>query len=232
MLAMKWLGINWRQSVAEFVVIVFGVLAALAVDQWWTEREDRNTEAEYISRIRADLQSDIDGFLWFEEIFEIKANVIRGLRDYPDSDLLSRDQETLMQELVFSGFIALPDSFSTTFDELVSTGRLALVDSAERRDALSRYYSGFEHISAIVFEPEGEYKRVLWESFPAEFLDRDSKKPNLIDPAVFSEGLEGLLADSRLRAAANAEIVYADMLVSYSSQFRIRAEQLLKLLEE
>ena len=41
---MNILKINWQQTATEFVVIVVGVLAALAVDEWRSERNDRQIE--------------------------------------------------------------------------------------------------------------------------------------------------------------------------------------------
>ena len=233
MLAMKWLGINWRQSVAEFVVIVFGVLAALTIDQWWTEREDRNTEAEYISRIRADLNQDIRNFTWIEEVFETKARIIKDLRDQPVSALLSRDLEALLQDLVFSGYYGLPETRSTTFDELSSTGRLMLIQDVALRDGLSRYHVHHEFMSELLLvQFHGDYLRLLHESLPGELLYQWLLSNNLDDPEALQRGLDVLKSDPRLVAAANAEIRYAVSQIYTTRRFRNLAEELLELLQE
>lgn len=227
---MRKIAIDWSRAGTEFFVIVLGVLVALAVDQWWSDREDRRVEAEYLSRIKEDIASDIESFRRLEEIFAIKEEVTTNLRDYPDSDLLSMSPDELSRNLVFSGFVAFPDSTSTTFDELVSTGRFALIQSIELRDALSQYYSSFEHISEIMFEPPGDYKKVLWESFPAELLVRGQSGDDVVDAEEFSNGLDSLLSDSRLKTAANSEMVYANTLIYYLSGNRRQAQQLLELM--
>ena len=159
MAIMSNFGVNWQKTSTEFAVIVFGILAALAVEDWRSEREDRITEFEYLVRIRADIQADIDNFKHLERVFQSKAKTIKELKDHPDLNLFLQDPIELMQGLRSSSYVALPDSRSTTFDELMSTGRLALIESVELRDALSQYYSGFEHISAILFDPVGDYRR-------------------------------------------------------------------------
>ena len=151
--------------------------------------------------------------------------------DRPDSDLMSSSPNELVRSLVFSGFVALPDSTSTTFDELVSTGRFALIQSIELRDALSQYYSSFEHISKIMFEPPGDYKKVLWESLPGELLIRGQTDDVVVDSDEFSSGMDILLSDPRLKTAANSEMVYANTLHYYLSGKRRQAEQLLELIE-
>lgn len=46
-------GVNW--FLAEFVVVVAGVLVALAVSAWWQSRLDRQHETEYLQQLDADL---------------------------------------------------------------------------------------------------------------------------------------------------------------------------------
>ena len=52
--------IIWPRAIGEFVIIVMGVLAALAVDEWRGEYNDRKTEVDYVNRLRVDLERDID----------------------------------------------------------------------------------------------------------------------------------------------------------------------------
>ena len=53
------LATHGQRWAGEFVVIVLGILAALAVDSWSKDREDRQLEREYLSRIKDDLQWDL-----------------------------------------------------------------------------------------------------------------------------------------------------------------------------
>ena len=50
---------HWRRGVswflAEFLVVVAGVLVALAVSAWWQGRLDRQHETEYLQQLDADL---------------------------------------------------------------------------------------------------------------------------------------------------------------------------------
>ena len=214
----------------EFVVIVFGVLVALAVDEWWSEREDRITEYEYLARIRADIQADIDNFKRLEGLFQLKGETIKDLKDHPDSDLYSRDPAILIQGLRSSSYVALPDSRSITFDELLSTGRLALIESVEQRDALSKYYSGFAHISTILINPIGDYRRLLYESLQPGLLIRSRSLSHFGDSTDIQSSLERLMSHPDFLPAANAEIAYADSLLYWLERYRSEAERLLESL--
>ncbi len=224
--------INWQQSATEFVVIVVGVLAALAVDQWRSERDDRKTEAEYITRLRIDVEADIENFNRFERILEGKAHFLQSLLDDTIDSVFADDTRGLMEAKEYSSYRALPDSVSTTFDELQSTGRLALIQDLAQRDALSKYYSGFEHISAILSEPFGNYRRLMAETIPAAVTREWRLSNNISKPDEFRQSLKLLQASPDARAAINSEIVYATSMQFYLSKFRNQAENLRRLLNQ
>jgi hypothetical protein len=46
----------WKRLLAEFAVIVAGVLIALAVDAWWGRRQERERAEEYLEQLLVDFQ--------------------------------------------------------------------------------------------------------------------------------------------------------------------------------
>ena len=46
----------WKRLLAEFAVIVAGVLIALAVDSWWERQQERNHAEEYLEQLLVDFQ--------------------------------------------------------------------------------------------------------------------------------------------------------------------------------
>ncbi len=64
---------HYRRWVGEFVVIVLGILAALAVDSWSEDRGNHILEQEYLARIKEDVEWDL------AEIEEaIQASILQG----------------------------------------------------------------------------------------------------------------------------------------------------------
>ena len=47
--------INWGQAAGEAVLILLGVLLALAADTWWEARSERRTEREYLNALAIEL---------------------------------------------------------------------------------------------------------------------------------------------------------------------------------
>ena len=229
---MNILKINWQQTATEFVVIVVGVLAALAVDEWRSERNDRQIEADYLLRLQTDIQADIEVFYGFEQVLETKASFLQSLLDDTiDSDFLD-DTHSLMKANDYSSYMALPDSVSTTFDELQSTGRLALIQDLAQRDALSKYYSGFTHISAILSKSDSNYRRLSSETVPGAIAREWRLSKSISRPDEFRQSLKHLQANPDAQAALNSEIAYASSMQYYLALYRNQAEYLLDLLNQ
>jgi hypothetical protein len=58
--------VNWKYAVGELVLIVLGILVALAANAWYARYDDRREEREYLREIRAALQADLS---------DVRANV-------------------------------------------------------------------------------------------------------------------------------------------------------------
>jgi len=130
-----------RRLIGEFTVIVVGVLTALAVDQWSQARQDRSTEASYLARVEADLVADS---AMLETRIRSSGQGLDRLRalfiEVQAADRvvdLSGDDEDWFY-LVGDGFA--PSATRSVFDELISTGRLGLIEDEEVRTTLLSYY--------------------------------------------------------------------------------------------
>ena len=136
---------------AEFVVIVAGVLAALAADGWRAERIDLAAEAEFLGRLRGDLEADTAELAKTQRMIEVKYSVLASLsRDGIDPEEI--DPVRLATDLARA--TAWTWSFQTvhdvTFQELRSSGRLNLIRNADLRSQLSSYYSAYQNMAATV----------------------------------------------------------------------------------
>ncbi len=122
--------------VAEFMVIVVGVLVALGVDSWASAQADRALEREYLLRLLDDVRYD------HAELDFVRAVTVSGLI-YADSLLLEPEAwdepDHLIGAILIAANARTPDLSRNTLRELVSSGRIALLRSAEVRIALAEY---------------------------------------------------------------------------------------------
>ena len=52
------IGTRWRWLFWETLIIVLGVLIAFAVNDFWSDRLDRELEIQYLKRLHADIKTD------------------------------------------------------------------------------------------------------------------------------------------------------------------------------
>ena len=129
----------WRILSLEFVVVVLGILCALAADSWWQSVQERTIENEYLLRLAGDLQISRDSLI--AEMASHRRNadstrlVLIELRTGPNPG----GNELLRNALGFGTTLNVWYPYHTTYEELLSTGNLALISSATLRAALGAY---------------------------------------------------------------------------------------------
>ena len=229
----KRFGKAFQAPLTQFVIIVTGVLVALAADEWRGTRHDRMLEARYLERLRGDLEWDTANFAGFYNVaLRAKAQL---LRDLMANDALTRlmARESLVEDLSYSGFVLLPANRPATFEELQSTGNLSLIRDIELRGLLSRYYSGYDHISRVILaRTVGNYRTLLESSLPGTAF-YDWRVNGLVpDSSELRLGLQALIASPTLTGAVNAELAYTAAMSFYLRQYHRHAAELLVKLDE
>jgi len=130
---------RWRWLGIEFVVIALGVLAALFVDTWVEDRQNAERAEVYRERLTIDLKRDIANL---DSVTEYYTNVRKfGLATLADLDGLERLDDF---SLLYAAFNAAEEwAFvleSSTYNDLQSTGGLALISDVQLRIDLADYH--------------------------------------------------------------------------------------------
>lgn len=135
-------GWDWRRGArwfgAEFLVVVTGVLVALAVGAWWQGRQDAGTETAYLRQLVADLREteqaadQADAFLAPVD----RAGSLLWLAFY-ESTPPARD--SLLAWAERSMWTSSVRPVVGTAEALVATGDLALVRDDSLRTAITAY---------------------------------------------------------------------------------------------
>ncbi|MDX1579448.1 MAG: hypothetical protein R3266_13255 [Gemmatimonadota bacterium] len=132
--------IPFGRLLAEFAVIVIGVLVALLTESWWQERGERREEREALVRIHDEIVADSLRLqrtgLWLD--FVIPA------ADRVPEILTGRDTLPLTGQLALLYAAATVNQTGYlfwTWDELRETGRTGLIRDPEVRASLVRYFA-------------------------------------------------------------------------------------------
>jgi len=125
---------------AELVVIVVGILLALAFDGWAQQRADRELETEYLARLVQDLVADsteLVGLLGHFTFRQEMTALLRGALAHPSA--YEGDLDALLGSVVVATLD--PGEFSpstATLREMEGTGNLTLLRAPRLRGVLMR----------------------------------------------------------------------------------------------
>jgi hypothetical protein len=125
---------NIIRSLLQGVGVVVGILIAFGIDAWWDTRGEHRLEAEYVSSLRSEIRAALG---------EVASDLAsrRRLNDQldiflSDGPLPPDSLRALLRAASTVSNIAPP---SAVLDDLVSSGRLQLLRSAELREGLMLY---------------------------------------------------------------------------------------------
>ena len=160
--------LDYRNAVAEVLLITLGILLALGIDQWQNSKADRAMEADYISRFKQDLSADLNSLEFWIGVMESKRSFIAGLmaEDF-DTLLEEQEPEEFWESFNRSSLPGLPPLSTATYDEILSSGNFGLIQSTIIRNLLSRHYSNNRArvVGMREFAPSG-YNTLFLARFP------------------------------------------------------------------
>ncbi len=129
-----------RWFFAEFVVIIVGVLVALAIDEWRGTLQDEEREQEYLTQLAADLRATEEMFVAAAELNAPWQNAARQLVGLFEQRGPA-DIETVRRLLADARQFNNPVPVLGTAEALVSTGDLRLIRDPRIRSEITRYLS-------------------------------------------------------------------------------------------
>ena len=133
---------EWTAIAIDFVIVVVGVFIGIQVSNWNETRVLRERERTHLGQLLIDLESDRAtgerGVAAANRIDDAAAAVLAVLEAAPQAAAIS--DADLMRFLLEAGYAYLPQGNPTTYNEMISTGALGLLQSVELKRALGEYY--------------------------------------------------------------------------------------------
>lgn len=220
-----------RWLFAETLVIVLGVLIALGLDDYRTNRYERYLAIDYVQRIQNDLSRDLDYIerIWVQrlkikrESLEAIAPVIREQTKVP------ADVERFLKQVArggIAGTSAITWYTDTTFQDMRATGNLRLIRDPDIRAQISRYYEAMQSEALRVEARFTNYVPFVHTLLPAEL--RDDIDLDALEAFGTDYALKRLLTDD-FRDLLNQE--YNLMLFLERREYQAFAQSLYDVLE-
>ena len=136
--------LNWRYAGGEFAIVVLGVLAALWVENWNSERQDRALEVEYIESLLDDLDSDAESvertLIRTKEIAGHDEMVLNAI----EQQSIDASPDDFAYAVASTTRLTFPVVSRGTINDLMSTGNLRIIQDEVVRTGISDYYTALE----------------------------------------------------------------------------------------
>jgi hypothetical protein len=129
-------------ALGEIVLVVFGILIALQVNNWNIQRNNVLLEKVYVSRLIDELNANIAYFSELETQFNVKSEKLqRILTIWKTDDHPIKDSIQYIGDFISAGDISPWYNEPVTWTQLVQTGDLKVLKDKGIVDELFSYYS-------------------------------------------------------------------------------------------
>ena len=136
---------------AELVIVILGVMIALAADSWRQDLQEARVESEYLDRLRADVSEGLKVLSNERKRFAAATVAARTIIKGLESQARSDDDNLLVANLIaaaFTGFDREEMASDVTYSELVGSGRLNLIKNHTLRAGVIAYYRGSQRLAS------------------------------------------------------------------------------------
>lgn len=158
-------GGQFRWLAAELLIVILGVLIALAIDEWREDAENAAREAEYLTQLIRDLQST-------EELIETAKSSGSGPQGAARTLLAAFESEMRLDVaqtrklMADMRFFYYPNPKISTADAMVLTGEFRLIKDRSIRTKVTDYraFARDDHISGVIDRSERN-RELLFQFF-------------------------------------------------------------------
>jgi hypothetical protein len=129
-------------AIGEIILVVIGILIALSINNWNTQRLNKNEEQSYLKAIKADIKKDSLLLAYLIKDIDVQLTILEKLKNELPSDSTNIKQNEQFTSSLLTTFPFIPEK--ATIDELKSSGKLNLIANKQIKDSLLLYYNYIE----------------------------------------------------------------------------------------
>jgi len=160
-----------RRAVFEFVVIVTGVLVALAADEWRQERQELRELNGYVVSVLDEVRDNLGTIQVIKSALTTRklAGLETVIAQLESGDTTVDDPEGFIRQIAYSADTATPWFTYSRFEALKTSGLLRLLEDDDLADSLSSTFQAPQVLLDQVKLLQGDYPIVVNEAIPASY---------------------------------------------------------------
>ena len=161
LIAENKLGKYLLYALGEIVLVVIGILIALGINTWNEEKKNKATEAQYYCLILEDLDKDYSKIqelmLVIDKNIEVSRELLLELNEG------SKDKKYLLNKFLIAFRGEAFVSRNATYKDLISSGKIGLLQDLSIKNSLIEFYSELENKMAHIQQNSDESAKVSFE---------------------------------------------------------------------
>jgi hypothetical protein len=195
---------NWLAAIIDFLVVVLGIFVALQVDNWNQNRIERIEEAGYVDRLLTEVRSDLQSFEFRLAAFEEKSASLSRVEATFEIGATD-DPRRFLEDVIVGANFGWNQGLSerSTFDELVSSGNLDVIQDETLRLRIARYYRRYEDEHFRIEARETVYPNLSYRLVPRAEPDLDA---GIVNESQIMSGLSEAETSELVSGVLNSEI--------------------------
>ena len=130
-------------AIGEILLVVIGILIALQINNWNSNRLNGIAEYTYLTRLSEDIKKDTINFSWIARTAKSKQEMLERILNYINSNShKTLDTVSLFGDIANSQALSWtqPDIYTGTIEELKSSGNFNLIKNTDLRMKITEYY--------------------------------------------------------------------------------------------
>lgn len=132
-----------KYAIGEIILVVLGILIALAINDWNDQKKNTRSELAYYCRILDDFELDKQRIKELKE--ESTKRIDTSKKILLDLDSGSKSKSYILNQFILATRSELYEPRDVTFKDLISSGNLKLLTDISTKNSLIQYYSELEN---------------------------------------------------------------------------------------
>jgi len=196
--------LDWSYAIGELFIVTIGVLVALAIGAWNSERLEKAEEFDILSRLISDIKIDLREYDYRLTSIDEKEESLLRVRSALAGDGPQNVTQFLNDLIIGANYGWNQGSAQrATFNDLLGSGRLGVIANPDVRALIVNYYEAYETEHIRIDERETAYPHISYQLVPRS--DTLTQQAGVVELQVES-GLSDEYLNERVKAAQESSI--------------------------
>ena len=156
----------FKYALGEIILVVIGILIALQINNWNQNRLNKDLESQYYQRLLDDVSEEkliLEATLNYSK--QVTEHAKKAIAVFENAPNANPDPVANLVDMYQASQLLDPNSASSTYQELIASGQINLIQNDSLKTALIRYYD-IEWSESGIAKLENTYRKNLRGKMP------------------------------------------------------------------